>query len=712
MRKSFTIILLASYTICFAQTLPKLKENALGLFEKGRYRQAFELLQMYQQQKGDDLDVLRALGISAYYANNLPMAKQFLMLVAETKKADPTVFLYLAKTLHAEYNFREAVKGYKAYLQRTKADDPNRKGIISDIKRCAAGLKISQQPELALVENLGENVNSLHDEFAPVLSPNFDEKVYFSAAREDSEGGMRNDEGLTDIKTGHYNSDIYSTVFEGNDWTFPEHLSNSLINTSRHEYLLDFTRNGRVMLFFRGLTQYSGTILVDTFKADSDVRSLPPPFQAPIVAKDGDNALGFFNDSVMIFASRRPGGYGGLDLYYSVFRDYMWTNPVNMGNKVNSPYDETTPYLAKDGRTLYFSSNSIQSMGGYDIFKSTFIDDSLSFSDPINLGRPINSAGDDTHFRLTPDGMRGYYCSNRRDGYGERDIYTAIFKAFQKEQTMKLPPTFYLVESFKNNTAGSAEISDAPKYEEVSSLYYDTDEDLLRGDNLRQLRNVVELLRRYPNLKVILTINGNLGEKHSFDLYFGMKRAEILAKFLIDNGLQNTNIILKSVGAAYPIARTELDGNINLAGEKMNRRIDILIRNVTTEPIKVSYDAPSVSQFMIDTRGDKWSKHGQGLSYKIQVVSTKRIFDNEILNKYADAHMEADGLSGVYHYTVGLFNDFSSAEKVRRDVFKEGIKDVQIIPYIDGIKVGLEEVKRFASRYADLNNYLAARKKP
>jgi outer membrane protein OmpA-like peptidoglycan-associated protein/tetratricopeptide (TPR) repeat protein len=696
-----------------AQSLVKLKTEGLALFNAGQYRQAYALLKDFQLQKSDDWDVTRALGISAYYANDLATARQTLLTASEnTTKADPPVFLHLGKTLHAQMAFKDAIKFYKEYLRRAKSDDVARRSVVADVKRCGAGIKLASQSELGLVENMGENVNSLHDEFAPIQSPNFEEKLYFSAAREDAEGGLRNDAGLEDLKTGRLRSDIYSTVFEGGDWTIPERLQNGLINSSRNEVLLDFVNAGKALLFFRGFTQYSGEILVDTFKADNEVRGLPPNFNSPVSAEIGDNSLTFFNDSIMIFASRQAGGFGGLDLYYTVYSDGVWRTPINMGNAVNSPYDETTPYLAKDGRTLYFASNSTASMGGFDIFKSTFNEDSLRFLSIENVGKPINSAGDDMYFRLSPDGMRGFFSSNRKESYGERDIYTVLFKSFQKEQTLSQPVAFHLVEEFKSRNP--TPVDDKPKITEytISPIFYEGDEDLLRGANLNQVKNLLSIVKQNPNLKIILTTHSVVGEKLTFDIYFGMKRTEKIAKYLIDNGLRNENILIKSVGSSYPIAKINLNGTPNPAGVKMNRRVDVGIANITTEPIKVISDAPIVSQFMVESVGEKLNIHYKGLSYKVQVQATKRIFDNDVLAKQGDAMMEAVGTEGVYQYTVGLFTDFVSAEKMRKDVQKEGFKDAFIVPFVDGVRLNNDDAKRFAVKYGDLKNYLASVKKP
>ena len=702
-----------------AQPLGRLKEDAMKLFERGNYRQALELLTLYEEQKKDDLEVNQAIGIAAYHANQLPKAKQYLSPIAlNAKNPDPSVLLYLAHTYHEELNFKEAIKYYKRFLSVTDDKNTDRRRAVGDVLRCASGLKIVLQPDLALVENMGAAVNSRFEEFAPLPSATIDDRIYFSSAREDSEGGLRNDQGFSDLKTGRYFDDIYFTDLEGGDWRRPTRLDNILVNSARDEWLLDITNEGNTLFFFRSLNGFSGDILVDTFKTGDETRSLPPRLVVPMQPENGDNSLCFFNDSILIFAAKRPEGFGGLDLYYTVFADGAWRAPKNLGKGVNSSFDETTPFLAKDGRTLYFSSNSTASLGGFDVFKSTFNADSLRFMPAINLGKPINSAGDDMFFRLTPDGMMAYFCSSRKEGFGGRDIYTALFKNFQQEQNPSEPVSFHLVEQLKKEEAlANIDKPVEKKIVEVTldPLFYDNDDDLLRGANLQQLRTALILVNQFPTLKVILVGNNVVGEKVSFDLYFSMKRLEKIAKYLTANGLKNENIVLKAVGSEYPIAQTIVNGLVNPAGEKLNRRVDMTIGDleIPPTPVIMHNNPPVVSEFMVNPAGNRLKGHTKGLSYKIQIATTKRIFDNDLLAKYGDAMMEASGTEGVYSYSVALLKDYASAEKMRRDLLlKDNQYDTLIIPYIDGLRVTDEVAKRWTTQYPDLVNYLAAQKRP
>jgi len=123
----------------------------------------------------------------------------------------------------------------------------------------------------------------------------------------------------------------------------------------------------------------------------------------------------------IFFTSDRPGGVGGMDLYKSCREGEGWSTPMNLGAPINTTGNELFPYAGADGN-LYFSSNGLAgNFGGLDVYSSSM--ESGSWSEPVNLGQPFNSAGDDLGFSLCADGESGYLTSNRVGGQGGDDIY-------------------------------------------------------------------------------------------------------------------------------------------------------------------------------------------------------------------------------------------------------------------------------------------------
>lgn len=126
----------------------------------------------------------------------------------------------------------------------------------------------------------------------------------------------------------------------------------------------------------------------------------------------------------LYFVSDRPGGFGGYDIYRTS-RDSsgIWQSPVNLGSTINTAGNEKSPYIHTDSQTLYFSSDGLVGLGGYDIFFAK-LDTNNKWQEPKNIGYPINSFEDDLGFFVSTDGLRGYFASNKFEGFGGWDLYS------------------------------------------------------------------------------------------------------------------------------------------------------------------------------------------------------------------------------------------------------------------------------------------------
>ena len=129
----------------------------------------------------------------------------------------------------------------------------------------------------------------------------------------------------------------------------------------------------------------------------------------------------------IIFASNKPGGMGGLDLYkITIDNTGKWSTPVNLGPSINTEYDENTPFIHADDSTMFFSSKGHNTMGGYDVF-SAKEDAQGNWAHAKNIGYPVNTPDDDFYFNVSADGKRAYYTTVRQGGFGEMDNYEVIF---------------------------------------------------------------------------------------------------------------------------------------------------------------------------------------------------------------------------------------------------------------------------------------------
>lgn len=143
--------------------------------------------------------------------------------------------------------------------------------------------------------------------------------------------------------------------------------------------------------------------------------NLPNTWESqPSITSDGNT---------LFFVSDREGGYGGYDIYKTV-KDSSgnWSAPVNLGPKINTAGNEKSPFIHTDSQTLYFSSDGLMGLGGYDIF-FTKLQEGGKWDDPENIGFPINSFDDDVGFFVSTDGHYGYFASNKYDGMGGWDLY-------------------------------------------------------------------------------------------------------------------------------------------------------------------------------------------------------------------------------------------------------------------------------------------------
>lgn len=329
----------------------------------------------------------------------------------------PEVQFYFGNIYHLTGNFDEAINcytKYKAMLSkyRTITDEE-----VDYHISCSQNAQIFiGNPHRALIKNLGDKINSPYADYVPLIST--DESVlYFTSRRAGSTGNLK------DVYNNYYEDVYMSTKTSDGKWSEPQNIG-APINSNTHDACVALSFDGNEMMIYRtSADMVSGDLYLCKTNSTgwSEPQKLGPEINTPFI----ETSACFSNDtSVIFFSSNKPGGLGGKDIYrIKKLPNGRWSTPLNLGPTVNSSRDEDSPYFHPDGTTLYFSSRGHNTMGDYDVFKTSWNNETNLFSQAENLGYPINTVNNDNFFVLNTNGSRGYYSSIREETFGGSDLY-------------------------------------------------------------------------------------------------------------------------------------------------------------------------------------------------------------------------------------------------------------------------------------------------
>ncbi|ANQ50898.1 OmpA family protein [Flammeovirga sp. MY04] len=326
-----------------------------------------------------------------------------------------------AVSLQYNHRFKEAYDLYDHYLSTTKTDKKLTKELELLKKQCLKSMELMDDSLEMIIVNLGPNINSEYQDFAPVLSA--DEKtLIFTSRRPDSKGGD------IDPIDGLYYEDVYIAHHdEEGVWQKAKNIGTT-VNTKGHDAAVGISPSGNSLFLYRNTGSHSGDLYLSQWNGKDWSR--PLELSKDINSDNWETHASLTADGKSLyFTSNRSqkDAHGGKDIYViHKEEDGSWGKAENLGPVINTEYDEESPFIHPSGKVLYFSSKGHNGMGGYDIYSSEWNESTKAWSTPKNIGYPINTAGDDVFYSISSDGQRGYFSSIREDSYGGQDIYMAI----------------------------------------------------------------------------------------------------------------------------------------------------------------------------------------------------------------------------------------------------------------------------------------------
>ncbi|HLK97356.1 MAG TPA: hypothetical protein VK364_06275, partial [Hymenobacter sp.] len=410
-----------------AQSVRKQLKTANKFFDQENYRASIPFYEQVLAKEPNNALALFRAGIS-YMSFDKEKASDYIYKAQKLKpKVSKDVAYWLGRVDHLNYNFDEAIAHYQAYNATLKQKD-TRKVELAQLIQHSKNAKVQfNSPKDIFVNNLGPTVNTPYSEHSPVISQ--DDKLLLFTSRSDN---MNNVPVATESKgkkdknkvaaDGQYYENIYETRrIDDQNWEKPRSLS-TVLNGKGHDASIQIFDNDTKLLMYRN--DENGDIMYAE-KSGND-------WTQPKKLNDNINSKAFESDAyitpdgrTIYFSTGKYSEDGTLDIYFSTRQPGGdWGPAKSVGNAINTKYDDDSPYLSRDGKTMYFASRGHNTMGGYDIFKSEYDSIGNKWGRPENMGYPVNTPDDDTYYRLSPDGSYAYLSSYRIGGYGEKDIYT------------------------------------------------------------------------------------------------------------------------------------------------------------------------------------------------------------------------------------------------------------------------------------------------
>ncbi|MDC3336637.1 DUF1573 domain-containing protein [Flavobacteriales bacterium] len=572
MKFLLAFILILSSSLSEAQSLKKLIEIGDQYNEDGDYYGAS--LEYAKAVAIDSIDIhlLFKYAESLRKYNNHELAAHYYQKIygKDRGRIYPIGVFWLAEMQKHNQDYRNALKSWKKATSLFKKDKKSYEYMRSrheGLSTSWAMRAIKDSAQDVVVANLGEGVNTSNWEFSAVK---FHEQLVFSSLRSENIGPN------LQVLDKDYHVHIYQASYAENSWLESKKMNASFNSANYNTAAGTFSKDGLRFYFVQAGNDYKSAIYIAHYDNNkwSEATKLTGDINGDFIATQP--FLFELNEKeYLLFSSNRPGGQGKLDLYYAPLQTESQTGKViNLGKQVNSPDDEVTPYYNSQLNTLFFSSKWHKNLGGFDVFKSIGPIDKLS--QPLNMGQPVNSSWNDFYFSADDNG-RGFMTSNRIGSIFEKgptccnDIWSVLLPTEQRKteeiviETLDdlnkyLPVTLYF-----HNDCPNPRTTDT-----ITALNYIT-----------TYNDYHDLMPTYKveysaGLNEEKSIEAQLDIEDFFNDFVdkGVEDLALFTKLLLTELEKGQNIELTIKGFASPLAKT--DYNVKLTGRRITSLMNYL----------------------------------------------------------------------------------------------------------------------------------------
>jgi WD40-like Beta Propeller Repeat len=382
-----------------------------------------------------------------YLNSNLNKAKAvpYLEIASRKEKSDPNGKYLLGRAYQYANRFDDAINTFKQFKLDAKGTVFNLADADLQIQHCINAKELMKYPVDVVFQNLGSAINSEYKDYYPFVTENESFVVYNT---------NRPEKNAEKLANGDYKNSIYLSKVTNGNYEKAMPIGAPINSGNNGMEVIGLNASGDVMLLYLPEGSGKGNILIS--KADGKGGFTKPEKLDSKINSSGDEiAASISNDgNTLFFASSRKDGFGGTDIYVCKKINNKWLEPQNAGSSINTPYDEDFPNISPDGKVLYFSSKGHSSMGGYDIFKSSYNETDKTFSRPKNIGYPINTTDDDMNFRISKNGKYGYFATAKTGGSGDFDIYRVSFSEIESDYSVLIGE----IKATDNSTVSYADV--------------------------------------------------------------------------------------------------------------------------------------------------------------------------------------------------------------------------------------------------------------